>query len=86
MPFFKTKPKRFEAHQWTGPGCVLDGVQREWTEAGGYTYHVVTAHGQRVYLEPGDWIRAEPDGRGHYPIKADIFPTLCDPDESPPDA
>jgi hypothetical protein len=46
----------------------------------------VTAHGQRVYLEPGDWIRAEPDGRGHYPIKADIFPTLCDPDESPPDA
>lgn len=34
---------------------------------------VTTAHGQKAYLEPGDWIIAEPDGRGYYPCKPDIF-------------
>jgi hypothetical protein len=36
--------------------------------------HVHTAHNnQAVALEPGDWVMPEPDGRGYYPIKPDIF-------------
>jgi len=34
---------------------------------------VITAHGQVTPVVAGDWIIAEPDGRGHYPVKPDIF-------------
>lgn len=75
MPLFQKKPAVFEANQFTHPATAPIGVR---TDEDGRAY-VVTAHGQKVYLEPGDWIVAEPDGRGYYPIKADIFPTICDP-------
>jgi hypothetical protein len=39
----------------------------------------VPAHGQRTYLAPGDWVIAEPDGRGHYPCKPDIFRSTYQP-------
>lgn len=35
--------------------------------------YVVTIHGQRAYLENGDWVITEPDGEHHYPCKPDIF-------------
>lgn len=34
---------------------------------------VVTIHGQRAYLQNGDWVITEPDGDYHYPCKPDIF-------------
>lgn len=41
--------------------------------------YVVTTHGQRVYLADGDWITAEPNGDGYYPIKPDIFAATYEP-------
>ncbi len=85
MPWFQKKPQRYEANQWTGPDCKIPGVQFSWVQdeqsvnGGGHVYYVVTAHNQRVYLVRGDWVVAEPDGRGHYPIKDSIFRTICDP-------
>lgn len=58
-----------EANQFLHPATAPAGVR---TEEDSRAY-VVTAHGQKVYLEAGDWVVAEPDGRGYYPIKDDIF-------------
>jgi hypothetical protein len=38
----------------------------------GYAY-VVTAHGDKIFLEDGDWIFPEPDGEHFYPVRPDIF-------------
>ena len=85
MPWFQTKPRVFQAFQY------LPGEQRAYPagvhppsvqEEAGLAY-VVTAHGQRVYLTGGEWIVREPNGDGYYPIKADIFPTVCDPIPDP---
>lgn len=40
---------------------------------------VLTAHGQVTRVAPGDRIIAEPDGRGYYPCKPDIFAATYDP-------
>jgi hypothetical protein len=86
MPRFRRKATETEAEQWF-PGRPMAGVQydREYTAGdpdgerlvreGAY---VVTAHGQRVYLSPGDWVLPEPDGRGFYPVKPDIFAKTWD--------
>jgi hypothetical protein len=86
MPKFRSRPVDFEAVQWKGDMYGTPGVIQEPNpdyRPGGtlpdYKYYVMTAHKQKVYLEIGDWVRAEPDGRGHYPIKPDIFVTICDP-------
>ncbi|GAG12165.1 unnamed protein product, partial [marine sediment metagenome] len=44
----------------------------------GFNHYVVTIHDQKVYLEPGDWIIAEPDGVHFYPCKPDIFEATYD--------
>jgi len=49
------------------------GVQVEQRRSGPAAYFVVTAHGQRAYLADGDYVVEEPDGRGYYPVKPDIF-------------
>jgi hypothetical protein len=70
MGKYRRKPIVIEANQFwhaaTGPlgTCV---------EEDGRAY-VVTAHEQKVYLEPGDWIVAEPGVPNRfYPIKPEIF-------------
>jgi hypothetical protein len=79
MPRFRKKPSYFEADQWF-PGKAVVGVHDPIP--GELPRHYVrTAHKQVVFLEPGDWVVAEPDGSGYYPIKPDIFPTICDPVE-----
>jgi hypothetical protein len=42
---------------------------------------VVTAHGQKTEVQTDDWVISEPDGRGHYPCKPDIFAATYDPVE-----
>ncbi len=72
MAKYHNRPAIIEAGQWfpgkdtVGVLTVIDGVYE------GKQY-VMTAHSQPVFLEPGDWVVAEPDGRGYYPIKPDIF-------------
>ena len=83
MAKFRKKPVVVEAEQFKGfyatpwpPGLQVEGH---------YEFFVITAHGQKTYVEPDDWIIAEPDGRGHYPCKPDIFAATyesvctCDP-------
>jgi hypothetical protein len=67
---FRRKVTEIEAEQFLGPppSPLPDGVM-----ADGDCCYVKTAHGQLVYLEPGDWIVPELNGRGHYPIKDDIM-------------
>ncbi len=67
---FRSKPIEVEAFQWLGSGnpshpAVYCGDDQLW--------YVVTIHGQRAYLAPGDWVITEPDGKHHYPCKPDIF-------------
>lgn len=90
MAMHRKKPVVVAADQWNGPGFVVPGVQREWVptnpldengDRGLYLYYVVTAHGQKTLVTPGDWIIAEPDGRGYYPCKPDIFEKTYEPVE-----
>ena len=55
------------------------GVYREPGDGVVDRYYVVTAHGQRAYLADGDYVVTEPDGRGHYPVKIDIFERRWEP-------
>jgi hypothetical protein len=45
-------------------GVMMDG---DWKA------DVITAHGQKTFVADGDYIVTEPDGRGYYPVKPDIF-------------
>ena len=40
---------------------------------------VTTIHGQRAFLNPGDWIITEPGGYYHYPCKPEIFADTYEP-------
>jgi hypothetical protein len=68
MPFFYKKRIPVELNQYLHPATAPVGVR---TEEDGRAY-VVTAHEQKVYLEPGDWIAPEGDGVHYYPIKDEI--------------
>lgn len=70
MPRFRKKPIVITAEQFTGTGIDPAGVSRRTPDSLPY---VVTAHEQRVYVVPGDWIIPEPDGVHFYPCKPDIF-------------
>jgi hypothetical protein len=69
MPRFRKKPVIIEAEQFDGTNDPV-GV---WRREEDRTPYVVTVHGQRCYIEPGDWIIPEPDGVHYYPCKPDIF-------------
>lgn len=92
MPTFIKKPMPFVAHQWF-PGNGCPGVMNDHPAdkslpfklcgcvmvGGPEGAHVHTAHaGQVVVLEPGDWVTAEPNGNGYYPIKPDIMEKMFD--------
>ncbi len=86
---FRSKPTEIDAEQFHGNGyyeargltypeghCVCD--EGKVTSDTPHS-HVHTAHEQIVLLSVGDWIVPEPDGRGYYPIKPDIFDNTYDP-------
>lgn len=84
MPRFRKKPVTVEAVQWfpgvRHPGLVGD-TGRVYGDGGEYPAVVRTAHGHLTPVAPGDWIIAEPDGRGYYPCKPDIFEATYEPSE-----
>jgi hypothetical protein len=75
MTRYRKKPVVVDAIQfWPDQGPLPEGVHSHGQDDNGRPYYSVkTAHGQRVFVVAGDWIIAEPDGRGHYPCKPDIF-------------
>jgi hypothetical protein len=72
---YRKKPIVVEAVQFFYDGPLVPGVF--YPAKDGATYvgdaFVITIHGQRAYLQNGDWVITEPDGQGFYPCKPDIF-------------
>lgn len=75
MPKFRKRPVIVEAEQYlpgrqrTDPsGLHPASVQEEALRP-----YVITARGERVYVDPGDWIIAEPDGCGFYRCEDHTF-------------
>lgn len=86
---FRKKPKIVDAEQFLGPASIAintpdppspKGVRwgLEFDDSEFARPYVLTAHAQRAWLVPGDWVLEEPDGRGYYPCKADIFERTYD--------
>lgn len=77
MAAYRKKPVVIEAEQFFYDGPRVHGVFYPSVSEDGRTYigdaFVITVHDQRVYLENGDWVIAEPDGEHYYPCKPDIF-------------
>lgn len=83
MGKFRKKPIVVEAEQFGGfyatpypPGVEMEdngNHPEKLKKHGRYAFYVVTAHGQRVYIQPDDWVIAEPNGQGHYSCKPDVF-------------
>ena len=85
---YRKKPVVVDAFQWEGPWHNRSVVKKvsidgDASSVGGeqVRFYVTTAHGQDAFLVPGDWVIAEPDGRGHYPCKPDIFAATYEPAE-----
>jgi hypothetical protein len=77
---FRSRHAEIQALQWFPYLTDFPGVTQETLsgdastiEGAVVTHYVTTIHGQRVYLEPGDWVVHEPDGIHFYPVKDDIF-------------
>ena len=82
---YRKKPVEVEAARWEGPWVKLPGVFAE--SAGGdpataagekVSYYVVTIHGQKAYLSPGDWVITESNGTNHYPCQDSVFRATYD--------
>lgn len=69
MAIFRKKPVTVEANQFQDLATPYPGVL---VDEDGCAY-VVTVHLQKCYVEPGDWIIAEPDGVHFYPCKPVVF-------------
>jgi hypothetical protein len=75
---FRTRLREIEAEQWF-PGKEVPGV----SETVDGEFYVVTIHGQRAYLAPGDWVVPESDGVHNYPIKSYEMAARYDPINPP---
>ena len=73
MSKFRHKPTVIEAEQFRVGDLHLPFRTRQACNLGPEGWYVVTAHGQETTIADGDWIIPEPDGRGFYPVKNDIF-------------
>lgn len=81
MPKFRKKPVEIAAEQWFPDNGVKKGVhwERRLADDGEFLHpYVITAHEQRAYLAPGDWIIPEPKPDRFYPCKPDIFAATYD--------
>lgn len=78
MARYRSKPVEIEAEQFF-PDKPLPFSSRGALNFDGDRWYVVTAHGQETTVVAGDWIIPEPDGRGFYPCKADIFEKRYEP-------
>jgi hypothetical protein len=69
--------KTVEATQFFYDGPAVPGVIYPPTSRDGKTYigdaYVKTSRGERLYLQNGDWVVAEPDGAHYYRISPVVF-------------
>lgn len=81
MDKYRKKPVIIETEQWF-PDKTVRGVHWEKRTGGDGEFlhpYVITAHEQRAYLAPGDWIMSEPMEGRFYPCKPDIFAASYEP-------
>lgn len=85
MPMFLKKPVRREAVKFTGfhqlpfpTGLHIEDVSDDPARPS-HRFYVITTQGQRVYVQPGEYVVKEPDGNGYYPCEATIFEREHDP-------
>jgi hypothetical protein len=90
MARYRKRPIEVEAKQWF-PGRYVQGVRKETPDEAVLIVvdktrfqqqsraYVITIHGQRAYLDPGDWVIAESDGEHFYPCKPDEFARIYEP-------
>jgi hypothetical protein len=91
MLLYRRKPTVVGAEQWW-PGKEVTGVAYEED----YTTedldgerrvrqrpYVVTPHGQRAYLAPGNWVLTEFNVQGFYPCEDDVFRATYEPVHHP---
>lgn len=87
---FRKRPVVVEAAQWHGPRTdgptpTPAGVYRADGDGSGEdVFYVVTIHGQRTPIVPGDWVivesRQPTPGLVHaYPCKPDVFAATYEP-------
>lgn len=70
MKKYRSKPIEIEAEQyWFGK--QMEGVYFENNQP--ELAFVVTIHGQKTFIQPGDYIVRESDGVHFYPVKPHIF-------------
>ena len=75
---FRKKPIVIEAEQFLPGRAPLPFADRSACCFDGMAWYVVTAHGQETEIVEGDCVIPEPDGRGFYPCKPDIFAATYD--------
>lgn len=76
-----TKPRIKLAEQFGGfyatpypPGVNLEDSSDDPDPAKErYAFYVTTIHGQKTYIQSGDFIVQEPDGVHYYPCKPEIW-------------
>jgi len=73
MTKFRKKPIIIEAEQFFSDVSPLPFSDRYACCYNGEYWYVITAHGQETKIVNGDWIIPEPNNRGFYPCKPDIF-------------
>lgn len=79
--FYEVKHGKIEPISRDDERYKLYAKLEEWEgEPTPYAY-VVTIHGEKAKLAPGDWVITEPDGEHHYPCKPDIFEATYEPIE-----
>jgi hypothetical protein len=76
---FRKKPVVVEAEQFQPETEALPFADKSAVGLDEIGWYVTTAHGHRTPIAPGDWIIPEPDGRGFYSVKADIFENTYEP-------
>jgi hypothetical protein len=90
MPRYRNRPRTIEAVQFDPDGAhrleLPEGVTGipspgadNWAYEGNL-FFVTTIQGRQVPIKEGEWIVTEADGVHHYPIKADQFEKLYEPD------
>lgn len=79
MAKYRKRPVVVEATQWRG--ATFENVPGVHPATRSEKAYVITIHGQKAYLEYGDWVITEMDGLHYYPCKPDIFDATYEPAE-----
>ena len=78
MARYRSKPRVIDAEQFTDADNPPKGVDFDETACIQPAFFVTTIQGERVRVQPGEFIVTESDGVHYYPIAADEFAKLYD--------